>query len=69
MHKTKNETGFKILTIKQIFQRLPMAFAQVKADNNSKSLSNEMKQIVYCFYRTKEMTKKVYHNITNLIKV
>ena len=69
MHKTKNETGFKILTIKQIFQRLPMAFAQVKAGNNSKSLSNEMKQIVYCFYRAKEMTKKVYHNITNLIKV
>ena len=37
----------KILTPKQVLQRLPIAFAQVKAGNNSESLLNEIRQIVY----------------------
>ena len=36
----------KILTPKQMLQRLPIALAQVKAGNNSESLLNEIKQIV-----------------------
>ena len=40
-------TGLKILTPKQMLQRLPIAFAQVKAGNNSESLLNEIRQIVY----------------------
>ena len=39
----KNETkgtGLKILTPKQMLQRLPVALAQVKAGNNSESLLN-----------------------------
>ena len=43
----QGETGRKILTPKQILQRLPIALAQVKASNNSKSLLNEIKQTVY----------------------
>ena len=42
----QNETkgkGLKILTPKQMLQRLPIALAQVKADNNSKSLLNEIR--------------------------
>ena len=35
IHKTKQGTGLKILTAKQMLQRLQIAFAQVKADNNS----------------------------------
>ena len=49
----QNETerkGLKILTPKQILQRLPKALAKVKAGNNSKSLLNEMRQIVYSLY-------------------
>ena len=35
-HETKQDrTGFKILIPKQMFQRLPIALAQVKAGNNS----------------------------------
>ena len=52
----QNETkgkGLKILTPKQMFQRLPIALAQVKAGNNSESLLNEMRQIVYSFYQSK----------------
>ena len=33
-------TGLKILTPNQMLKRLPIALAQVKADNNSESLLN-----------------------------
>ena len=56
-------TGLKILTPKQMLQRLPIALAQVKAGNNSESLLNEIRQIVYSLYQSKQITKKVYNNI------
>ena len=61
--------GLKILTPNQMLKRLPIALAQVKAGNNSESLLNEIRQIVYSFYRSKEITKKVDNNIINSIKV
>ena len=61
--------GLKILTPSQMLKRLPIALAQVKAGNNSESLLNEIKQVVYSLYRSKEITKKVYNNIINSIKV
>ena len=60
--------GLKILTPNQMLKRLPIALAQIKAGNNSESLLNEIKQIVYSLYRSKEITKKVYNNIINSIK-
>ena len=51
-------TGLKILTPKQMLQRLPIALAQVKAGNNSESLLNEIRQIVYSLYQSKQITKK-----------
>ena len=59
----------KILTPNQILKRLPIALAQIKTGNNSESLLNEIRQIVYSLYRSKEITKKVYNNIINSIKV
>ena len=59
---TKGE-GLTILTPKQMLQRLPVAIAQVKADNNSENLLNEIRQIIYSLYRSKEITKKVYNNL------
>ena len=59
----------KILTPNQMLKILPIALAQVKAGNNSESLLNEIRQIVYSLYRSKEITKKVYNNIINSIKV
>ena len=61
--------GLKILTPNQMLKRLPIALAHVKAGNNSESLLNEIRQIVYSLYRSKEITKKVYNNIINSIKV
>ena len=60
-------TGLKILTPKQMLQRLPIALAQVKAGNNSESLLNEIRQIVYSLYQSKEINKKVYNIIIKSI--
>ena len=59
--KETKETGLKILTPKQMLQRLPIALAQVKAGNNSENLLNEIRQIIYSLYQSKEITKKVYN--------
>ena len=61
-------TGLKILTPKQVLQRLPIALAQVKAGNYSDSLLNEIRQIVYSLYQAKEITKKEYNNIIKSIQ-
>ena len=58
-----------MLIPKQMFQRLPIAFAQLKAGSTSENLLNEIRQIMYSLYRAKEITKKVYNNIMNSIKV
>ena len=68
----QNETkgkGLKILTPKQMIQRLPIALAQVKAGNNSESLLNETRQIVYSLYQSKQITKKVNNNIIKSIQL
>ena len=51
-------TGLKILSPKQMLERLPIALVQVKAGNNSESLLNEIRQIVYSLYQSKQITKK-----------
>ena len=52
-----------------MLQRLPIALAQIKAGNNSESLLNEIRQIVYYLYHSKEITKKVDNNRIKSIKV
>ena len=71
--ETKNKatkgSGLKILTPKKkMLQRLPIALAQVKADNNSENLLNEIRQVVYSLYQSKAITKRVYNNITKSIQ-
>ena len=48
---------------------LSIALAQVKACNTSENLLNEIRQIIYSLYWAKEITKKVYDNIINSIKL
>ena len=52
-----------------MFQRLPIALAQLKAGSNSKSLLNEIRQIVYSLYQSKEITKKIYNYIIKTIQI
>ena len=63
MYKTKQGTGLKMLPPRHMYQRLPIAVAQLKSDNNSGSLLNEMRQTVYALYQSNEITKKVYNSI------
>ena len=58
-----NDSKLKVLTPKQMLQRLPIALAQVKAGNNSENLLNEIRQIIYSLCRSKEITKKVCNNL------
>ena len=68
-HKAKYGEGLKILTPKEILQRLPIALAQAKAGDTSENFLNEIRQIIYSLYWSKENTKKVYNNTMNSIKV
>ena len=61
--KATKGTRLKLLTLKQMLQRLPIALARVKAGNNSENLLNENRQIVYSLYQSKKITKKLYNNI------
>ena len=67
-YRATKGTGLKILTPKKMIQRLPIAFAQVNAGNNSESLLNEIRKIVYSLHQSKQITKKVYNNIIKLIQ-
>ena len=58
-----DHSKLKILTPKQMLQRLPIALAQIKAGNNSGNLLNEIRQIIYSLYQSNEITKKVYNNL------
>ena len=69
MKKTETGIGLKILTSKQMLQRLPISLAQVKAGNNSESLLNEIRQIFYSLYQFKQITKKVYNSIIKSINI
>ena len=57
--KVSDLSILKMLTPKQILQRLPIALAQIKVGNTSENLLNEICKIIYSLYRTKEITKKV----------
>ena len=60
-------TGLKVLTPNQILSRLPITLAQLKARNNSEKLKNEIRQLLYSLYHSKNMTKQVYNGLINYI--
>ena len=67
-NKATKGRRLKILTPKQMLQRLPISLAQVKAGNKSESLLNEIRKTVYSLYQSKKVTKKVYNNIIKSIQ-
>ena len=66
-YKTKYGEGLIIVTPKQMLQRLPIT--QIKAYNRSANLLNKIRQIIYSLYRVKQITKKIYNNIMNSVKL
>ena len=65
---SKKGEGLKILNNKQTLNRLPILLTQIQAGNNSKSLKNELRQILYSLYRSKVLTKTVYNNLIKSIR-
>ena len=61
-------SSLKILTNKQMLNRLPILLAQIQAGNNSIKLKNEIRQILYSLYRSKVLTKTVYINLIKSIR-
>ena len=46
-----------------MLHRLRISLAQLKAGNNSEKLKNEIKQLLYSLYCSKDTTKQVYNNL------
>ena len=59
--------GLKILSKQHMLSRLPILLAQIQAGNNSQSLKNEIRQLIYTLYRSKILTKTVYNNLIKAI--
>ena len=59
--------GLKILTPSQMVSILPISLAQLKAGNNSENLKNEIRQILYSLYRSKELTKQINKSLIDII--
>ena len=59
--------GIKILTPNQMLNRLPIALAQLQAGNNSYKFKNEIRQLLYSLYCSKNMTKQIYKSLTGII--
>ena len=57
--------GLKILTPNQMFSRLPITLAQLKAGNNSQKLKNEIRQLLHSLYKSKKLTKTIYNHLIN----
>ena len=58
LKQPKKGTGLKILTPKQMFQRLPIALAQITAGDNSESLLNERGRLFILCINQKKLPKK-----------
>ena len=61
--KVSDHSIFKKLSSKELLQRLPIALVPIKAGDTSGNLLNEIRQIVYSLYWTKE----IYNNVMNSI--
>ena len=67
--KRRNQEGqgLKIITPDQMLSRLPITLAQLKAENNSQKLKNEIRQLLHFLYGSKKLTKQLCNNLINII--
>ena len=59
--------GIKILTTNNLLSRLPIVLAQLQAGNNSNKLKNEIRQLLYSLYCSKNMTEQIYKSLIGII--
>ena len=65
--KKQSGQGLKILTPNQMLSRLPIPLAQLNTRNNSQKLKNEIGQLLYSLYRSKQLTKQIYKCLVDII--
>ena len=59
--------GLNVLTPSQMLSRLTISLAQLKAGNNSEKLENEIRQLLYCLYRSKKLAKQIHKSLIDTI--
>ena len=59
--------GLKILTPNQMLSRLPIVLAQLQGGDNSNKLKNEIRQLLYSLYRSKNMTEQIHKSLIGII--
>ena len=65
--KRQRGQGLKIMTPKEMITRLLILLAQLKAGNNSQKLKNEIRQLLYHLYGSKNLSKTIYNHLINII--
>ena len=68
--KRRNQRGQRLKTfaLSQMLSRLPTSLAQLKAGNNSQRLKNEIRQLLYSLYRSKNLSKTISKHLINAIQ-
>ena len=66
--KQQKGQGIKILTPNQMLNGLPITLAQLQAGNNSNKPKNEIRQLLYSLYCSKNMTKQIYKSLVSIIQ-
>ena len=66
-NRQQQEQCLKILTPNQMLSRLPVSLAQLKARNNFEKRRNEIRQLLYFLYRSKQLTKNIYKSLVDII--
>ena len=59
--------GFKILTPNQMLSRIPITLAKLNTGNNSDKFKNEIRQLLYSLYRSKNLSKNVYKSLVDIV--
>ena len=65
--QNQERQGLKILTPDQMFTKLPITLAQLRAGNNSKKLKNKIRQLLSLLYRPKTLSKTIYNTLIKTI--
>ena len=65
--KYQEGQGLNIWTPDQMLSRLPITWAQLKAENNWEKLKNEIRQLLHFLYRSEKLTNTIYNNLINTI--
>ena len=59
--------GFKILTPNQMLSRIPITLVKLNTGNNSDKIKNEIRQLLYSLYRSKNLSKNVYKSLVDIV--